>query len=71
MFSADSTIRFSIERGFSESFYVVCFVCQNAGIRVIRWEDGTEESTGCLTCGRLEKAMESLDREKTGERQDE
>jgi hypothetical protein len=59
IFSADSTIRFSIERGFSESFYVICPVCWNAGIKIIRWEDGSEETAGCATCRRREKMMES------------
>jgi hypothetical protein len=59
IFSADSTVRFSIERGFSETFFAVCPVCWNAGIKVIRWEDGTEETLGCATCRRMEKTMDS------------
>lgn len=58
MFSADSTIRFSVERGFSEFFYLICPICSNASIKIIRWEDGTEETTGCLICKRAEKMME-------------
>ncbi len=58
IFPADSTIRFSIERGFSESFYIICPVCSNAGIKVIRWEDGTEETTGCATCRRRDRMIE-------------
>ncbi len=52
IFSADSTIRFSKERGFSESFYILCPVCWNLGIKIIRWEDGTEEISECATCKR-------------------
>ncbi len=62
IFSADSTIRFSIERGFSESFYIICPICSNAGIKVIRWEDGTEETTGCATCRRRDRAIGDQDR---------
>lgn len=58
IFSADSTIRFSIERGFSETFYSICPVCSNPSIRVTRWEDGTEEAMGCATCRRQEAMME-------------
>jgi hypothetical protein len=58
IFSTDSTIRFSLERGFSESFYITCPVCLNSGIKIIRWEDGVEESLGCATCRRRDGAME-------------
>ncbi len=58
IFSADSTIRFSIERGFSESFFIICPICSNAGIKVIRWEDGTEETLGCATCKRRDRMIE-------------
>jgi hypothetical protein len=52
MFSADSTLRFSIERGFSESYYILCPICWNAGIKIIRWEDKTEEEIDCAICRR-------------------
>ncbi len=57
-FSADSTLRFSAERGFSESFYLICPVCGNAGIKMTRWEDGSEETTHCAICRRIEDMME-------------
>jgi Zn ribbon nucleic-acid-binding protein len=57
-FSADSTLRFSIERGFSVSSYILCPVCWNAGIILTRWEDGAEEETECTTCRRREQAMD-------------
>ena len=57
MFSADSTVRFSIERGFSESYYIVCPICWNAGIKIILWEDGTEEAIDCVVCERRERMM--------------
>lgn len=58
LFSADSTVRFSIVRGFSESFYIVCPVCWNAGIKMVRWEDGSVEELECSVCRRREKMME-------------
>jgi hypothetical protein len=57
IFSTDSTIRFSIERGFSESFYILCPVCWNSGIRIVRWEDGSEEVNECTVCKRRERMM--------------
>jgi hypothetical protein len=57
IFSADSTIRFSVERGFSETFYILCPVCWNAGIKVIRWEDGSYEESECAVCKRREESM--------------
>ncbi len=59
--SADATLRFSIERGFSLSSYIVCPVCWNAGIILTRFEDGTEEATECATCRRIEAAMDEED----------
>lgn len=57
-FSVDSTLRFSRERGFSESYYILCPVCGNAGIIMTRWEDGAEETTECATCKRIEETMD-------------
>jgi hypothetical protein len=57
MFSADSTLRFSIERGFSESYYILCPVCWNSGIKIILWEDGSEEVAECATCRRRDRMM--------------
>jgi hypothetical protein len=56
MFSSDSTIWFSIERGFSESFFILCPVCWTSGIKIIRREDGSEEVGECSTCRRREQA---------------
>jgi hypothetical protein len=58
MFSPDSTLRFSIERGFSESYYILCPVCWNAGIKIIRWEDKTEEEIDCAVCERRERMID-------------
>jgi Zn ribbon nucleic-acid-binding protein len=55
IFSTDSTIRFSRERGFSECFTIICPICCNASITVVHWEDGTEEITECLSCKRREE----------------
>jgi hypothetical protein len=57
IFSADSTIRFSVERGFSETFYILCPVCWNAGIKVIHWENGSREEIECAVCRRREESM--------------
>lgn len=61
IFYADSTIRFSVERGFSESYYILCPVCWNWGIHVTLWEDGSEDLSECLTCRRMDEAMERRD----------
>ncbi|MCL4537587.1 MAG: hypothetical protein M1610_08360 [Nitrospirae bacterium] len=55
----DSTIRFSDERGFGESYYIICPVCWNSGIKVIKWEDGTEDVTDCAVCERMEILMDA------------
>lgn len=57
LFSTDSTIRFGVERGFSESFYIVCPVCWNAGIKMVRWEDGSVEELECSVCRRRDEMM--------------
>ncbi len=59
LFSADSTVRFSVERGFSESFTIVCPVCWNAAIKMVRWEDGSVEESECSVCRRRERMMEN------------
>ncbi len=53
----DSTLRFSLEKGFGESCYIVCPVCGNLGIKLIRWEDGTEEIKDCAVCRRMEETI--------------
>ncbi len=58
IFSPDSTIRFDVERGLSETFYILCPVCWNASIKIVRWEDGPEEEYECAVCRRHEEAME-------------
>ncbi len=62
IFSRDTTVRFSIERGFSESYYILCPVCWNASIKVVRWEDGFEETAECATCRRREEMMDERQR---------
>jgi Zn ribbon nucleic-acid-binding protein len=51
-------MRFGVERGFSESFYIVCPVCWNAGIKMTRWEDGSLEESECSVCRRRDEPME-------------
>ncbi len=59
IFFADSIVRFSLERGFSEFFYIVCPVCGNASISVVRWEGGAVEERECAVCRRREGSMQS------------
>ncbi|WP_333656546.1 hypothetical protein [Dissulfurispira sp.] len=59
MFYDDSAIRFSDEKGFGESYYILCPVCWNSGIKVTRWEDGTEDVTDCAVCERMEILMDA------------
>jgi hypothetical protein len=54
----DSTLRFSSERGFSESYYITCPVCWNSSIKVTEWENGAVESGECITCRRTEELMD-------------
>jgi hypothetical protein len=61
MFYDDSTIKFSNEKGFGESYYILCPVCWNSGIKVTRWEDGTEDEKACAVCERMERLMLSKD----------
>jgi len=58
MFSADSTLRFSIERGFGGSYYILCPICWNASIKIIRSEDGTEEVIDCVVCERRDRMVD-------------
>ncbi|MFA5354138.1 MAG: hypothetical protein WC291_07905 [Thermodesulfovibrionales bacterium] len=60
---SDSTLRFSLEKGFGESYFISCPVCGNLGIKIIWWEKGNEEITECLVCRRMEKAMEKGEEE--------
>ena len=57
MFYDDSTIRYSREKGFGESYFIICPVCWNSGIRVVRWEDGSVDSGECITCRSREEVM--------------
>lgn len=57
MFYCDSTIKFSDEKGFGESYYILCPVCWNSSIKVTKWEKGMEESEDCSVCERIEFLM--------------
>ncbi len=57
----DSTLRFDSEKGFSESYYIICPVCWNSSIKVLQWEDGTIENGECITCKRTEELMDIED----------
>jgi hypothetical protein len=57
MFYAESTIRFSDEKGFGESYYILCPVCWNCSIKITLWENGKEESKDCAICKRIESLM--------------
>jgi len=50
-----SILIFSDEKGFGELFWLICPVCWNS-MKVIRWEDGTEEEA-CPACKRMEEAL--------------
>ncbi len=54
-----STLRFSSEKGFGESYYILCPVCWNSSIKVCHWEDGSEEVMECDVCKRMEEEMSS------------
>ncbi len=58
MFYDDSTLRFSSEKGFGETYYITCPVCWNSSIKMTEWEDGSVESGECIICKRLEETME-------------
>jgi len=58
MFYCDSTIFFNPARGLGESYYLLCPVCGNSGIRVIRWEDGASDEGECVICKRMEELMD-------------
>jgi hypothetical protein len=53
-FFVDSTLRYSDEKGFAESYYIICPVCWNASIKFQNWEDGTSETSECPVCERIE-----------------
>ena len=59
MFYRDSTVWFSVERGFSETYYIMCPVCCNMSIKVTRWEDGTEFEE-CVVCERMARYQENM-----------
>jgi hypothetical protein len=53
----DSTIRFDVDKGFGESYYLICPVCWNSGIKMTCWEDGTHIEEECMVCSRRERIM--------------
>ncbi len=57
----NATLRFSPEKGFGESYFILCPVCWNASIKVFRWEDGSEEVRDCSSCSRMERLMDNGD----------
>jgi hypothetical protein len=57
MFYRDSTIKFGNEKGFSESYYILCPVCWNSSIKITCWEDGTCIEEGCDVCDRIQRTM--------------
>jgi hypothetical protein len=56
-FFIDSTLRYSNEKGFGESYYILCQVCWNSSIKVKKWEDGTEETSDCPVCERMIRTL--------------
>ncbi len=53
MFIKDAILKFNDCRGFSQSYWILCPVCWNSGIKVTKWEDGTEEIDECRNCVRF------------------
>jgi hypothetical protein len=53
MFYKDSTVLYDENKGIGESWYILCPVCWNASIRVVRWESGETETGECLICERF------------------
>jgi hypothetical protein len=62
-FFVDSTLRYSNEKGFGESYYILCPVCWNSSIKVKKWEDGTEETSDCPVCERMIRTLNDEQRE--------
>ena len=56
-FFNDSTVRYSDEKGFCESYYIICPTCWNSGIKMNKWEDGTEEISECAICERMIRTL--------------
>jgi hypothetical protein len=53
-----STIKYSLLKGFGESYWNLCPVCDGASVRTTVWEDGTVEHGECLICSRMADIME-------------
>ena len=54
----DSIFKFSLLKGFGESFWNSCPVCGCVSIKTTFWEDGTVEHGECMTCDRMSELME-------------
>lgn len=64
MFFDGSTIRFDDEKGIGESYFILCPVCWNYGIKITIWENGTKDEEECPLCNREEQTMEVEDLER-------
>ncbi len=60
-FVSDSTVRYSNEKGFGESYYIICPTCWNSGIRITRWEYSAEEISECAVCERMIRTLNDED----------
>jgi hypothetical protein len=56
-FFVESTLKYGIEKGFGEAYYIICPACWNASILFIRWEDGAEETSECPVCERMIRTL--------------
>lgn len=64
MFREDSIIHYDDEKGIGETFFILCPVCWNYGIKITIWEDGSEDEEDCPLCSREQRTMEIEDLEK-------
>ena len=51
-------LKFSLEKGFGESWWNICPACGNVSTRTTFWKDGTAEHGDCLVCLRMGDIME-------------
>ena len=56
-FISDSTVRFSDTKGFGESYYIICPMCWNSGLKITKWENGEEEISECIICERMIRTL--------------
>jgi len=53
MFIDEATLRFHPEKGFGQTYWILCPVCWNSGIKITLWDSGAEDSDECINCERF------------------